>query len=60
MLGHMAVEGIFSPSFSVDFTETGDVLVLPPDGCGPMAACSSHLVLPCGEAVSQLNDSPVV
>jgi len=44
MLGAVAMEGIFSPPFSVGFTatETQEVLVLPPDSCGPVAACSSH------------------
>lgn len=51
VFGGVAVEGIFSPAFRVGFTETRDVLVLPANGCGPVAACSSHLTLPCQEAV---------
>lgn len=51
VLGGLAVEGIFSPASSVDFTETWDVLVLPANSCGPVAARSSHLTLPCWEAV---------
>lgn len=52
--------GRFPSSFQCGFCRDRGGSGSPLAVCGPVAACSSHLVLPCWEAVTQLNDSPVV